>query len=210
MKHLNSFSFKELLRFKLPIFLKFGLNKNITIGKHVRFYISSTIKGKVSISDFSRARKIIIKAGDVGVFIKKFCAIGDNVRFIATNHILTKANLQMDLQRRIFKERLGCSKGPIKVGNNVWIGDGAIILSGVTIGDGAVIGAGSIVTKDVPPFSIVVGCPAKVKKKRFSDKIIKDLLDIQWWNWEYSKIKKNRDFFTTDLTKVNNIKDLIK
>lgn len=77
------------------------------------------------------------------------------------------------------------------IGNDVWIAAGAVITRGVVIGDGAVIGANAVVTKNVPPYAIVVGSPAKVIKYRFSDDIIKSLLEIQWWNWSDEDIKKN-------------------
>ena len=82
------------------------------------------------------------------------------------------------------------SKGDVHIGNDVWIGREAIIMSGVTIGDGAVIGARTVVTKDVPPYVIVAGNPASIIRKRFDDKIINRLLEIQWWSWEDSRIKK--------------------
>jgi acetyltransferase-like isoleucine patch superfamily enzyme len=82
------------------------------------------------------------------------------------------------------------TKGNIRIGNDVWIATEAIVMSGVTIGDGAVIGARTVITKDVPPYSIVVGNPGSVVKKRFDDSTIQKLLDIEWWNWNDSKIKK--------------------
>jgi acetyltransferase-like isoleucine patch superfamily enzyme len=75
------------------------------------------------------------------------------------------------------------SRGPIMVGNDVWIGRGASILSGVTIGDGAVVGAYSVVTRDVPPYAIVAGSPATVKRYRFDDDLIAGLLAVRWWDW---------------------------
>ena len=76
-------------------------------------------------------------------------------------------------------------------GNDVWIGFEAVILSGVTIGDGAVIGTRAVVTKDVPPYTIVGGVPAKPIRKRFSDDVIFELLKMQWWNWPENRIRKN-------------------
>jgi len=81
------------------------------------------------------------------------------------------------------------------IGNDVWIGDSAIILDGVTIGDGAVIGAGAVVTKDVAPYSIVVGVPAKEIRKRFSDDEITKLLEIKWWDKPTKWIETNADKF---------------
>ena len=83
------------------------------------------------------------------------------------------------------------NKGDIVIGNDVWIGFEAVILSGVTIGDGAIIGTRAVVTKDVPPYTIVGGVPAKPIRKRFSDSVISELLKVQWWNWSENRIKKN-------------------
>jgi len=83
------------------------------------------------------------------------------------------------------------SKGDVIIGSDVWIGYGAIILSGVRIGDGAAIGAGSVVTTDVEPYCIVAGNPARTIRKRFDDETIRKLLEIKWWDWPIEKIKKN-------------------
>lgn len=83
------------------------------------------------------------------------------------------------------------SKGPTKIGHDVWIGHGAVVLSGVTIGHGACIGAAAVVSRDVPPYTIVAGNPARAVRQRFTDRQIEDLLDIAWWNWPIEKI---RDF----------------
>lgn len=85
------------------------------------------------------------------------------------------------------------NKGDIVVGNDVWIGFEAVILSGVTIGDGAIIGTRAVVTKDVAPYTVVGGVPAKFIRKRFSDEVILELLKLQWWNWSESRIKQNID-----------------
>lgn len=83
------------------------------------------------------------------------------------------------------------NKGDIKIGNDVWIGYEAVILSGVTIGDGAIIGSRAVVTKDVAPYTIVGGIPARVIRKRFDDEKISKLLHLKWWDWDYYKIKEN-------------------
>ena len=82
------------------------------------------------------------------------------------------------------------TKGDVWIGNDVWIATEALIMSGVTIGDGAVIGARAVVVKDVPPYTIVAGNPAEVVKKRFDDKVIQRLLEIQWWFWDDVKISR--------------------
>ncbi len=80
--------------------------------------------------------------------------------------------------------------GDVRIGNDVWIGQGATILSGVTIGDGAIIGAQAVVAKDVPPYTIVVGNPARPVRKRFDDETIQSLLSIQWWHWDDERVNR--------------------
>ena len=75
------------------------------------------------------------------------------------------------------------NKGDIIIGNDVWIGYEAVILSGITIGDGAIIGTRAVVTKDIPPYTIVGGVPAKPIRKRFDDVTIARLLELKWWDW---------------------------
>lgn len=83
------------------------------------------------------------------------------------------------------------NKGDIVIGNDVWIGYEAVILSGVTIGDGAIIGTRAVVIKDVPSYTIVGGVPAKPIRKRFDEETIQKLEEIRWWDWEEERIKKN-------------------
>ena len=84
------------------------------------------------------------------------------------------------------------------IGNDVWIGQSTIILSGVTIGDGAIIGANSLVTKDVKPYAVVGGNPAKLIKYRFDEDTIDKLLKIKWWDWSIDKIIHNRHLLNSD------------
>ena len=93
-------------------------------------------------------------------------------------------------------------KGNITIGNDVWIGFRALVLSGVNIGDGAVIAAGAVVASDVPPYAIVVGNPAKVIRYRFTNAEIKYLLAIRWWDWDIEKIEKNiQNLCSTEIEK---------
>jgi acetyltransferase-like isoleucine patch superfamily enzyme len=81
------------------------------------------------------------------------------------------------------------SRGPVVIGNDVWIGHGATILSGVTIGDGAVIGAASVVTSDVPPYTVVAGAPAKPVRRRFDEETVARLLRLRWWDWPADEVR---------------------
>lgn len=98
---------------------------------------------------------------------------------------------------------------PISIGNDVWIGVDCKIMSGVTIGDGAIIGTGSLVTKDVPPYAVVGGVPARIIKYRFPKDVIDLLLEIKWWNWDDETISENLDFFHKENLTVEMIKTLL-
>ena len=87
-------------------------------------------------------------------------------------------------------------KGDLVIGNDVWIGYKATIMAGVTIGDGAIIASNSVVTKDVEPYSIIGGNPAKLIRKRFPEDKINQLLESEWWNWEIEKITENVEHLT--------------
>ena len=82
------------------------------------------------------------------------------------------------------------NKGDIVIGNDVWIGYEAVIMAGVHIGDGAIIGTRAVVTKDVPPYTIVGGVPAKEIRKRFNSDMIEQMLALKWWNWSVDKIRE--------------------
>ncbi len=91
------------------------------------------------------------------------------------------------------------TKGDVTIGHDVWIGYQALILSGVNIGHGAIVGAGAVVTKDVPPYSIIGGNPARIIKSRFEQNLIDQLLDICWWDWPQEIIEENRVLFASDM-----------
>lgn len=132
--------------------------------------------------------------------IGKFCSIACGAKFLfnSANHTLSSLSTY---PFPIFFEEWGLdvknisaswdNKGSITVGNDVWIGYEAVVLAGVTIGDGAVVGTRAVVTRDVPPYTIVGGIPAKPIRKRFSDEIISALLELKWWDWPKEMILQN-------------------
>ena len=132
--------------------------------------------------------------------IGKFCSIACGARFLfnSANHAMGSLSTY---PFPLFYEAWGLdranvaaawdNKGDILVGSDVWIGYEAVILAGVTIGDGAVIGARAVVTRDVPPSTVVGGVPARPIKRRFSDETIQALLEIRWWDWPTEKIARN-------------------
>lgn len=134
------------------------------------------------------------------LIIGKFCSIACGAKFIfnSANHSLSSLSTypfpiffeEWDLDVKDITEAWD-NKGDIVIGNDVWIGYEAVLLAGVTIGDGAVIGTRAVVTKDVPPYTIVVGVPAKPIRKRFTQETIEFLLKIKWWNWPEERIRQH-------------------
>ena len=134
------------------------------------------------------------------LMIGKFCSIACGAKFLfnSANHSLSSLSTypfpifyeEWGLDRKNVAEAWD-NKGDIVIGNDVWIGYEAVILAGVTVGDGAVIGARAMVTKDVPPYTIVGGVPAKPIRKRFSEETISEMLALKWWDWPKERIARN-------------------
>lgn len=134
------------------------------------------------------------------LIIGKFCSIACGAKFIfnCANHTLTSLSTytfplffeEWDLPKSEVATAWD-NKGDIVIGNDVWIGYDAVIMAGVTVGDGAIIGTRAVVTKDVEPYSIVGGIPAKEIRKRFSPDIVARLQKLQWWNWDSNKIRNS-------------------
>lgn len=134
------------------------------------------------------------------LIIGKFCSIACGAKFLlnSANHTM---NSLSTYPFPLFFEEWGIdkknvadswdNKGDIVIGNDVWIGYEAVILAGVTVGDGAIIGTRAVVTKDVPPYTIVGGIPAKPIRKRFSEDVIARLLELKWWDWSKERIAQN-------------------
>lgn len=134
------------------------------------------------------------------LIIGKFCSIACGAKFLfnSANHTLSSLSTY---PFPLFFEEWGLektdvarswdNKGDIIIGNDVWIGFEAVVMAGVTIGDGAIIGTRAVVTKDVPPYTVVGGIPAKPIKKRFDEDTISELLRIKWWDWPNEKIARN-------------------
>ncbi len=224
LKYLKTASFNFIIqKFNKKITKTIFLGKNVKIGKNCQLIGSiqlkdntnigenSILKGEICIDTGTNLNKNVEVIGNIK--IGKYCAIARNVTFQGRNHFIHRPSIQHSFYINFFgfRNELSTIENPIIVGNDVWIGTRAIILSGLKIGDGAIIGAGAIVKKDVEPFSIVAGVPAMHKKWRFPEHIRQQLLEIKWWNWDEQKIIRNEDFFNTDLTstKIIDLKYLI-
>ena len=150
------------------------------------------------------------------LIIGKFCAIAKGIEFImngANHRINSITTYPFNIMGNGWeKSALSLSelklKGDTIVGNDVWIGQNVTVLPAVHIGDGAIIGANSVVAKDIPPYSVAVGNPCEVKRKRFDEDLIEYLLKIKWWDWDAEKIFKNMEALCSgDLSKIKNIVD---
>ena len=144
--------------------------------------------------------------------IGKFVSIACGAKFLFNRDHHTPRSLSTSIFPVLFEEwgldvdripEAWDNKGDIVIGNDVWIGYEAVVLAGVTIGDGAIVAARAVVTKDVPPYTIVGGMPAKPIRKRFSDSEIDQLLELKWWDWPPEQIAAHIDLIQSgDLEKL--------
>ena len=153
--------------------------------------------GITGMTIWARAGEESSLAGECySVYIGAFCPISDQVMLLVdVNHDYASVSMSGQVPDLIPVSYRNKMKGSIIIQNDVWIGYGVTILSGITIHNGAVIAANSTVTKDIPPYAIVAGNPAKVIKYRFSQDIIDGLQRIQWWYWDDTTIKKRSYWF---------------
>ena len=150
----------------------------------------------LSLGDFSYYSTIDIQdeINDGSVMVKtgKFCSIGPNSHFLlGVEHQIswgTSYPFYRWLGMETRENSSVSSKGDIVIGNDVWIGMNATILSGVEIGDGCIVGSNAVVSKSTEPYSIIVGNPGRTVKKRLSSDRIDMLLEMSWWDWEYDKL----------------------
>jgi acetyltransferase-like isoleucine patch superfamily enzyme len=150
---------------------------------------NSVLRGKWTYGDIIQ-ENVVVRTG-------RFCSIGRGVRavgilghhteWVTTYPFGTLWNMP-EIDNPVVESH------EIVIGNDVWIGAYAVLLGGAKLGDGCVVGAGSVVKKEVPPYSVVIGNPAEIIRKRFSDDIITRLLEIKWWDWPEDKIKEHVPF----------------
>lgn len=196
----------------------FSLVKESVLGNHIRIDRNNFVTLS-TIGDYSYTGRFdMIFRSKIG----KFTSISYGVTIGPPEHNyrrLTQHPFILKSEYGIFNENEIIDNDELNedliIGNDVWIGCNSTILRGVEIGDGAIVGANSVVTKDVPPYAIVVGCPANIIKYRFNRDQIKKLLEIKWWEWDIETIRKNKDHFmnllnTDNLNMLHNDKLILK
>jgi phosphonate metabolism protein (transferase hexapeptide repeat family) len=151
---------------------------------------------EVAVGDFSYFER---HAEAIYTTIGKFCSIAANTRINALEHPIERVTSHKVSYRpneffrylgvdAAFRERRRAKQ--VSIGNDVWIGHGAVVLPGVSIGNGAVVGANAVVTKDVAPFEIVAGVPAKRLRPRFDDTVCRRIAALAWWDWPLERLVK--------------------
>ncbi len=207
-----------LKKIKMFIFC-FLKRRQLKVGRHINIDSQSTFEGRNSIAgncSFLRSQLGYASYVANGSYIRhtkigRYSCIGKNVRIIDVTHPARKFVSTHPLffakktvvgpsyvKKQKFEEFIWNKNNPqfsVLIGNDVWIGDGAMILGGNTIGNGAIVAAGAVVTKDVNPYEIVAGVPAKVIGHRFTEEQIDFLEKTQWWNHDEEWMMENADMF---------------
>jgi len=182
-------------------------NPNIIVGDYTYY------DDFEDVANFEKNVKYLFDFTGDKLIIGKFCMIASDVTFImnGASHLADSistypfAIFGHDWSNAM-EGKTYPTKGNTIIGNDVWIGYDVTIMPGVNIGDGSIIGTKSVVTKDVAPYSIVGGNPAKEIRKRFSDEVIQELLQICWWDWPVDKITKHvQDLTSNDIEKIRTI-----
>jgi acetyltransferase-like isoleucine patch superfamily enzyme len=160
------------------------LPRHVTVGRH-------TYGGA--------ARNLVRPSAEAPIAIGAFCSIGPDVLIFGQADHPTHLASTFPLRTLLLRPEGGnvdsVTRGGVSIGNDVWVGARAIILSGVTVGDGAVIGAGAVVTRSVPPYAIVAGNPARLLRYRFDEATIAALLEVRWWDWPDQRIAEMEEAF---------------
>jgi acetyltransferase-like isoleucine patch superfamily enzyme len=167
----------------------------------------------MSYGDYTYGRCNVLDWGDPYTLnVGKFCSLAANITvYTSGNHRSNWVTTYpfghhlTDIFHRKLGESACVSNGNVNIGNDVWIGNNVTIMSGITVGDGSIIAANSHVVKNIEPYSIVGGNPARLIRYRFSHEQISKLLEIQWWNWSVEKINQNMSLLCNE-----NIDEFIK
>ncbi|CAH1225188.1 2,3,4,5-tetrahydropyridine-2,6-dicarboxylate N-acetyltransferase [Paenibacillus auburnensis] len=187
---------KLKMKFRSCKIYSFRIAKNVEMGKSVIIMNNAVVHKNCKISDYSYINSnTFLGYAEIGKFSSVGCNCQIGVPIHPSNYISTSPftygpNNLFDVPS--FYEEF---QTKTIIGNDCWIGSNVVIMQGVRIGDGAIVGAGSVVTKDVPPYSVVAGIPSKFIKLRFNQEKIDALMDLKWWEKDIEKIKEYKHLF---------------
>lgn len=176
------------------------ISPNAKLGKKTSVGLNSVIKDHAQMGDYSYINSNTVIGEKV--IIGKYCSIAYNCQIGLNEHPINFISTSPHIYGR--KSILGINTSwkefgkETKIGNDVWVGSNAVIVQGVKVGDGAIVASGAVVTKDVPPYAIVGGVPAKEIKFRFDDKQIDYLLSLKWWDLPEDELKNLKDLFIAE------------
>ncbi|MEL6134029.1 MAG: CatB-related O-acetyltransferase [Bacteroidota bacterium] len=190
-------------KFPLPHYNRLCFLKNVVKNPQIIIGDYTYYDDFETVANFEKNVKYLFDFIGDRLIIGKYCMIASDVTFImnGANHLQEAVSTYPFAifggdWSHAMDGKTYPTKGDTRIGNDVWIGFGATIMPGVEIGDGAIIATKAVVTKDVPPYTIVGGSPAQPIRKRFSEPDIETLLAIKWWDWPVEKITKNVHLIT--------------
>lgn len=212
---IRSFLYKYFFRLKKFIFRMKKKRAGVLISSRATGYMNASFEGQNRIPDrcnFSGRISLGYRTtlgynnffhGDIS--IGKYCQIGADVAIHTTNHPISF--LSSYISSSLFNGELSKLKEYKKtiIGNDVWIGHNALIIGGVSIGDGAVIAAGAVVTKDIPPYAVVAGVPAKIIRYRYNFSVIKEIQELKWWDLNDFDLEEIKHLFFKDFSDTDTI-----
>ncbi|MGB3209077.1 MAG: CatB-related O-acetyltransferase [Desulforhopalus sp.] len=181
----------------------FGTACNKLLPKRNKYLRSNPRFSDFDVGDWTYGTPNVFLGRTHGKFkIGKYCSIGPNVEIVLVGDhrtdFVTTYPFSVFFEEYRHLKGYPRHRGDVVIGNDVWLCYGARILSGTTIGDGAVIGMNAVVTKDIPPYAVVVGNPAKIIRYRFKPEIIEKLLSIKWWAWPHDKVLKAAPYLANE------------
>jgi virginiamycin A acetyltransferase len=176
----------------------------VEIGEGCWVAFGSHVESGTSLGHHTRINGPVSIRGKGRATIGPFCALGRRVTILTENHATALPNMQFNLHRKLRLPPDALVAGAdVSIGPACWIGDGATILAGVDVGTGAVLAAGCVVSRDVAPFSIVAGVPAREIRRRCSEEVAAVLSESKWWEWPMDLMRRNTEFFEADISAIS-------